>query len=332
MGTLGITRRAKRGDTGVTGVVASGAKLGSLPLAEILRRGWQRLMETRALTVMGFVGIVLGLVCLAVMMARQGVPIPPEGDLHKPASFDIAVGIYLLTIALLAPSAGFSERGKKRWVRWNVALFAYGYTIETVQVFRGLDPRFSKHGTPLDQIAGGVFFLVALGTLVLFIIMARRFFRRGRPDADSPLLLAIRYGSAAAIGAFIAGIWMSVIAGRTTGLAGNILPLHALGFHGLQAVPLIALLLLWSGYDSRETRKWVHATGVAWLAACAAVAWQTIAGRSVSEISAAPLATAFLLAVWAGIGLFAFSRWAATPATPRESPDTSKTPTESTRA
>jgi hypothetical protein len=306
----------------VTEAVASGAKLGSLPLAEIIRSGWRRLMETRALTVMGFVGIALGLICLAVMAARGGVPIPPEGDLSKPATFNIAVGIYILTITLLLPSAGFSERGRKRWVWWNVGLFAYAYIIETGQVFRGLDPRFSKHGTPWDQIAGGVFFLTALGVMVLFIIMAVKFFRRGRPDADSPIILAIRYGSAAALGAFTAGIWMSVIQGRTTGAAGNILPLHALGFHGLQAVPLIALLLLWSGYDSGETRKWVHATGIVWVAACAAVAWQTIAGRSISEMSAATLATGFLLAVWAGVGLFAFWRWASTPATPLESPDT----------
>jgi hypothetical protein len=299
----------------VTEAVASGAKLGSLPLAEIVRRGWRRMMEAPALVVMGFVGIGLGLICLAVMAARGGTPIPPEGNLSKPATFNIAVGIYILTTALLLPSAGFSERGRKRWVRWNVGLFAYAYIIETVQVFRGLDPRFSRHGTPLDQLAGGVFFLTALGVMVLFLIMAAKFFRRGRPDADSPVILAIRYGTAAAIGAFIAGIWMSVIQGRTTGAAGNILPLHALGFHGLQAVPLIALLLLWSGYDSGETRKWVHATGIVWVAACAAVAWQTIAGRSISEVSAAPLATAFLLAMWAGIGLFAFWRWATTPAT-----------------
>ena len=277
-------------------------------------------METRPLTVMGVIGVFLGLVCLGVMVSRGGVPIPPEGDLNKPASFNIAVGIYILTVALLLPSAGFSERGRKRWVWWNVGLFAYAYIIETVQVFRGLDPRFSKHGTPWDQIAGGVFFLTALGIMALFIIMAVRFFRRGRPDADSPIVLAIRYGTAAAIGAFAAGIWMSVIGGRTTGAAGNILPLHALGFHALQAVPLIALLLLWSGYSSRETKKWVHATGIVWVAACAAVAWQTIAGRSVSEVSPAPLATAFLLAVWIGIGLFAFWRWASTPATPHGSP------------
>ena len=57
-------------DAGVTEAVASGAKLGSLPLAEIIRRGWRRMMETPALVVMGFVGIGLGLICLAVMAAR----------------------------------------------------------------------------------------------------------------------------------------------------------------------------------------------------------------------------------------------------------------------
>jgi hypothetical protein len=297
-----------------------------MPLAEILRRGWARLMENRALTVMGVIGILLGMFCLVVMAARGGAPIPPEGDLHKPATFDIAVGIYLLTLALLLPSAGFSERGKKRWIAWNVGLFAYAFGIENIQIFRGLDPRFSRAAGPVDQILGGVFFLAALGTLVMFIIMAVRFFRRDRADRDSLVLLAIRYGSVAALGAFAAGIWMSAIQGRLTGEHGNVLPLHALGFHGLQAVPLVALLLIWSGADQRESRRWVHLTGVAWLTACAAVALQTIAGRSVFDVSPAMIVTAFVLAVWSGIALFALWRWARVP-TPRQSPDISRTPT-----
>lgn len=297
----------------------------AVPLSEILRAGWNRLMENRALAVLGAVGIFLGLLCLAVMAARGGVPIPPEGDLEKPASFNIAVGIYVLTVALLLPSARFSERGRKRWVRWNTVLFTYGYTIETVQTFRGLDPRFSRVAGPVDQILGGVFFLTALTIAVLFIIMTVRFFRRDHPDYHSPVLLAIRYGCVASIGAFAAGIWMSVIGGRTTGAAGNILPLHALGFHGLQAVPLIALLLLWSGADQHETRKWVHLTGIAWLIACAAVAWQTVAGRSIFDASPAMLVTAFVLIVWGAIAAFALWSWARVP-TPRGSPGISRTP------
>ncbi|HEV7387620.1 MAG TPA: hypothetical protein VGN73_03305 [Gemmatimonadaceae bacterium] len=281
-----------------------------LPLPEILRRARQRLMENRALVVMGTIGIVLGVICVAVFVARGGAPIPPEGDLTKAASFDTAIGIYLLTLALLVPSAGFSDRGRKRWVRWHIGLLTYAYAIETVQIFRGIDPRFSRVATPPEQILGMVFFLTALAVMVLFLIMAVKFFRSGRPDATSPVLLAIRYGAVTSIGAFIAGIWMSVIQGRHTGVSGNILPLHALGFHGLQAVPLVALLLVWAGATADETRKWVHITGIAWVIACAAVAQQTIAGRSIFDVSPTMMVAVFVLVVWGGGVLFAFARWA----------------------
>ena len=285
-------------------------KADPVPLAEILRRAKSRMMESWPLAVGGVVGITLGLICFAVLAARHGVPIPPEGDLTKSGSFDTAVGIYLLTLTLLLPSAGFTDRGRKRWVRWNIALFTYGYTIETVQIFRGLDPRFSKVGSPTDRILGLVFFVTALSIMTLFIIMAVKFFRRGRPDAESPVLLAIRYGCVTAIGAFAAGIWMSLIGGRHTGEAGNILPLHALGFHGLQAVPVVALLLTWGGANEDETRKWVHITGIAWVIACAAVAQQTIAGRSIFDVSPALLVSGFVLVVWTAMVVFAFWRWA----------------------
>jgi hypothetical protein len=295
-------------------------------LAEILGRARKIVAENRPLALMGGLGIVLGLICLGVLAARGGAPIPPEGDLTKSASFDIAVGIYLVTVTLLLPAARFSDRGRRRWIWWNVGLIAYAYTIETVQIFRGIDPRFSKVGTPADQIAGLVFFIEALTLMVLFIIMAVRFFRRDRPDANSPVLLAIRYACLTALGAFTAGIWMSVIGGRVTGQAGNILPLHALGFHGLQAVPMVALLLDWAGADVNEARKWVHLTGIAWVIACAAVAYQTIAGRSIFDVSAAIMVSAFVLVVWGACALFAFWRWARVPI-PRESPDISRMPT-----
>jgi len=275
---------------------------------------------------MGCVGIVLGLICVAVMMARGGRPIPPEGDLTKAASFDAAIGIYAITLALLLPSSGFSEKGRRRWMWWQIALMVYSYTIETVQIFRGVDPRFSHVATPVEQLLGLVFFLVALNVMVLFLILAASFFKRGRPDAGSPLLLAIRYACVAAIGGFAAGIWMSVINSRHTGVSGNILPLHALSFHGLQALPAVALLLTWAGTATDETRKWVHITGIAWLIACAAVAWQTIEGRSIFEVSPAIMVSVFVLIVWAACALFAFWRWARVPI-PRESPGISRMPT-----
>jgi hypothetical protein len=304
----------------------SGFSSSPLPLAEIIRRMRAGLGENLPLVIMGCIGIVLGLICVAVFLARGGAPIPPEGDLTKAASFDTAIGIYTITLALLVPEAGFSEKGRRRWMWWLIGLLAYSYTIETVQIFRGIDPRFSKVATPIEQILGGVFFLVALSVMVMFLIMAAKFFKRGRPDADSALLLAIRYGSLAALGAFAAGIWMSAIAGRQTGVSGNILPLHALGFHGLQAVPVVALLLSWAGATNHEARKWVHITGIAWTIACAAVAWQTIAGRSIFEASPAIMVSVFVLLVWGACALFAFWRWVRVPI-PRGSPGISRMPT-----
>ena len=297
----------------------------SIPVREIWRRARSRIAQTRPLAIMGAIGIALGLFCYVVLALRHGAPIPPEGDLTKAASFDLAVGIYAVTLAFLVPEARFSQRGQRRWIWWHVFLLIYSFSVETVQIFRGVDPRFSKVAGPVSQILGGIFFLQALTILVLFLIMAVRFFRSGRPDASSPLLLAIRYGCVAAIGAFAAGIWMSVIGGRHTGEAGNILPLHALGFHGLQAVPLIALLLLWSGVQAVDARRWVHITGVAWLIACAAVAQQTIAGRSIFDASPAMMVTAFVLLVWTAGGLLALVRWMRVPI-PRESPGISRTP------
>jgi hypothetical protein len=258
----------------------------------------------------------------------RGPFIPPEGELHKAITFDIAVGIYLLTIAFLVPYAGFSEKGRRRWVGWSIAIFLYSFSVETIQTLRGFDPRFSRVAPVPDQILGGIFGLVAIGMIVTFVILVKGFFRRGRSDGNSPTLLAIRYGCAATMAAFAAGLWMSALQGRQTGAAGNILPLHALGFHGLQAIPIIALLLAWSGASDTETRKWVHFTGIAWLVACAAVAWQTFIGRSVLEISPATLATAFFLIVWAAIALLAFWRWSrVTPSFRRRvSPDISRTP------
>jgi len=275
---------------------------------------------------MGCVGIVLGLICVAVLVARGGAPIPPEGDLTKAASFDTAIGIYAITLALLLPSAGFSDRGRRRWLWWQIGTMIYSYPIETIQIFRGVDPRFSKVATPLEQILGLVFFLVALTVMVLFLILAARFFRRGRADAGSPVLLAIRYACVGAIAGFAAGIWMSLINSRHTGASGNILPLHALAFHGLQAVPLVALLLTWAGATIEEARKWVHVTGIAWIVACGAVALQTIEGRSIFDVSPAIMVSVFVLIVWGACALFAFWRWVRA-STPPESPGISRMPT-----
>jgi len=258
---------------------------------------------------LGVIGLALAAACTAAAIFRGSLAVGAEGDLSKAITFDGAVGIYLLTLGLFVPLAGFTAQGLRRWLGWSIAIFAYAYGLETIQTLRGLDPRFTKIGRPVDQILGGVFFLVALGVITLFCILAVKLWRRDLHGADGVLLLGIRYGIAATAVGFAAGLCMSALAGRRVGTAGNILPLHAIGFHGLQAVPLVAWLLSRSTLSDQESRRWVHLAGAGWIAACLAIAWQTAAGQPVTEFSnAMALAVLFVLA-WSLIALRAARAW-----------------------
>jgi hypothetical protein len=174
----------------------------------------------------------------------------------------------------------------------------YGYGIETIETLRGFDPRFSRAAAGLDQIAQNFFILVAFGFIGTFIVLAVKLARRGTSHKDGLVLLAFRYAIGATMIAFAAGIWMSVIQGRYTGAAGNILPLHAFGFHSLQGIPLVAWLFSQSATPDREARRWVHAAGTAWVAACLGIAWQTATGRPVTEVSPAILVVVIALSCW----------------------------------
>lgn len=90
--------------------------------------------------------------------------------------------------------------------------------------------------TPLDQAAGGIFFLVALAILCCFVVLAVKYFCA----PTNSLTVAVRYGAAASFVAFGVRIWMSVVTrGRFVPDASNLLLPHAVGFHGLQVLPVL---------------------------------------------------------------------------------------------
>jgi hypothetical protein len=263
----------------------------------------------RALTAVAVLGIVLGIGCAIAIGVRGTQLVGAEGHLRKAMAFDIAVGIYLLTLILLLPLARFSRGGLAAWRVSLVLLTLYAYATENIQIARGIDPRFTRVGSATDQILGGVFFLTATGMIVTFAIVAWKVLARRTDGADGPLLLAIRYGGVAVFGAFAAGFWMSAAQGSRAGAEGSILPLHAIGFHGMQALPLVAILLTWAGVAAHRARPWIHAAGVAWLAACAAIAWQTAQGRSVLAVAPASGIAAGALLAWAVVAILAARTW-----------------------
>jgi hypothetical protein len=255
------------------------------------------LRRSPALVAAGALGFAMAGATTAVAAANGGWLLGPEGRLLEAAKFDVGVGIYLLTLALLLPLAPFGERGRRAWVACTVGLALFGYGVENVQAWRGLNPRFSRVAGPLDQAVGGLFFLTALALVVLFLVLASRFARRDALPDHPALRVSVLYAAGATLLSFASGIAMSALNGRAVGPAGNLMPLHAAGIHALQAVPLAALL--WGG--GARLAPWVHVAGIGWLALCAGLAAQAATGH-------APVAPTPALALSAaGAGAWALS-------------------------
>ena len=122
-------------------------------------------------------------------------------------------------------------------------------------------------------------------------------------------MAAARWAGASMLIGFLAGIWLSANQGRFVGEAGNLLPLHAVGFHALQAIPVVALLLGWSAVSVETGRLWVHVAGSAWVAACVAIWWQTALGRPVTDLAGAGIISVGFLGVWTIAALRALIAW-----------------------
>lgn len=260
-----------------------------------------------ALVACGIAAFVLALVCAVTAALRGGWSVPPEGRLLDAFKFEVGVGIYFLTLALLLPLSGMSERGRRRWLAWTEVVAAYFITVETVQALRGLDPRFTEAGGVADQVAGVIFGVSAFGILVLFVILARGFFRAGTLKDHPSLRLAIRYGIAGMALAFGSGVVMSILQTRVIAETGSLMPMHAAGFHGVQAVPLVALLVGWSVLAQPTRVRLTHAAGIGWLLLCIGLLWQALAGWPPTAATAANAVAATGGALWAGCLVAAFA-------------------------
>ena len=257
---------------------------------------WAVFARERGLTMVGVAGVVLASLCL-IAVAVRGRFIPPEGKMLDAATFCFGVGVFTLTVALLLPLAGFTPTGRRRWRRGFYVFAVYGLAVESIQAFRGLDPRFTEAGGSIDVIAGIIFGLTALSNTVLFVILGLRFFRSDVLADRSELRLGIRYGATAVTLSFAVGIAMSVNSGRDIGEQGDLLLSHALGVHGIQAIPAVALLASAAGLIPPTT--WLHAAGIGWLAACTAALIQAILGHPTLEPSILTALIVAGLAVWA---------------------------------
>ncbi|HEY3365370.1 MAG TPA: hypothetical protein VGK74_09995 [Symbiobacteriaceae bacterium] len=248
---------------------------------------------------------VIAAAILAAVVAVRGALIPPEGNLVKPITGMMAMSFILVSAAAFLPLAGYSHAARLTW-RWVMVLCAmYAMVFEPLQHFRGLDPRVSFHDGPVDLVFRWIYFVTSQAYVALFAALAWRFFQGSTSDRRPLLTLGIRYGLVSVCGlAFTAGYWMLsnwwfADHERYVGASGDVIWLHAFGFHGLQCLPLIAWLFEQTTLPAATARRWVHIGGISWLAAGAMIAWQTALGWSVTELSPISAVGAALFLVWA---------------------------------
>lgn len=253
------------------------------------------------LVLTGLLGFLLAGIC-AVWVLLYGGPVSPDGNVKNAFSFNAAMGLFLLSTAAIIPVSSVGVKGRV-FFRWSYIIIAlYSYFAETMQNFRGVDPRFVMGGTPFNVTIGSIFTIVALSLIPCYLFLAIQYFRRKVYILRPELVLGIRYAMIAVFFSFAAGLWISFNHGRIVGLNGNIIWLHGLGFHALQAVPLVAWLTERTSLTTKARSKMIHVTGITYLLGLVAIGWQTYLGHSIIEWSALPLLVCccFIISLAAG--------------------------------
>jgi hypothetical protein len=253
----------------------------------------------RALIITGLIGFLLS-AGISIFIFFNDPIIAPEGNMRDAFSFNAAIGMFILSIAAILPLSRFGAR-KRKVVRW-LFIFAsiYSYTIETLQNFRGINPRFSREGTVVDIAAGMLFGVISLVLVALTIVLMVHFLRMKQPHGRPFLIMGIRYAFLSVLAANSAGIWMILLQDRLTGGAGNLIVLHGVGFHALQTLILPAWLLEKAQIHEKYKKTMIHTGSIAWMLMVIVLGIQTALGQTIFEITILPIIALLFFLIWFG--------------------------------
>jgi hypothetical protein len=257
--------------------------------------------QERGMIATGLLGFVLAIGC-ACWALVAGAETGTDGNLWKAFSFNSALGLFLLSTAAIMPVSGMGHKMAAFFRVSYISLALYSYFAETVQHIRGVNPRFPVNGSLFDDIVAGGFTLVALLLVVFYVLFASYFFKKRTLEKNPELVLGTRYAMLSVMVSFAGGVAISVNSSRFVGAEGNLIWLHGLGFHAIQALPFIAWLAAGTMYAHASRRMLVHISGIAFFLGLMAMGWQTLLGRGLLEWSALPLTAAacFILVTAAG--------------------------------
>ncbi|WP_338786904.1 hypothetical protein [Metabacillus sp. FJAT-53654] len=256
------------------------------------------------LVVTSSIGFILA-AGIAIYLFFQDPIILPEGNVKDAFSFNTAIGVFILSIAAILPFSQFRDRSRKM-MRWLFIITAlYAYAVETIQNFRGLNPRFSREGSVFDIIAGILFGVDSLVLVTLALLLTIQFFRLKAPVERPLLILGIRYALLSVFVANLGGVWMILLQDRFTGDAGNLIVLHGIGFHALQTLIVPGWFLERAQINEKLKKSLIHYGSIAWMLSIIVIGIQTGLGNTVFELSTFPILAIILLFIWLGTTIFA---------------------------
>jgi hypothetical protein len=257
---------------------------------------------------MAFTGILAVLMVVASLLGAIFDPkiITGEAAWVKPAKFGLSFAIYAASLiwmlSLLKPSA---------WVRWAGILTAVGFTVEVLQVLRGVRSHFNQ-ATPFDNtlwLLMGVFVgVIWVAGLIVAVLVWRA------PNVNPTLALALKLGVVLMlVGALLAG-FMTVPTPEQLALgdAGKPMPLsgtntfgapeggpglpfvgwstvggdgriaHFVGLHALQVLPLVGWWISRrSRWSTSQRNRLVILSSLGYGGVMALLAWQAQRGQSI---------------------------------------------------
>lgn len=270
---------------------------------------WECYRKEKGFVWAGLVGILLGLMAVFFFLLH-GNDIPPEGKWTKVITFDLGIGIFSLTTAIVAPLIKMTARQRK-WFNYTLITSIWvGYAIETVQNARGFDPRFTKVGMIWDHLAAMVFGVICILLAGCIVFALIRLFRE--KIGTDRYNLSLRYAFLSNLLGVLSGVWMILIQGRVTGDGVDIMALHFIGFHGYQAVPMIAWLLNQRQDSIDQMQKAVHLAGWSWLSLYFFLLLHFVFGHSIVQMTFYSFAGAISLIIYGLVALYSLHQWVRT--------------------
>lgn len=266
-----------------------------------------------------------GLALAALTVAAVGLLLDPRTITGapawlKPAKFGLSVALYLVTLRWMVSRVEGHRRLLAAAAVVLVACLGTELVLIDLQAARGTTSHFNESSV-FDAAVyfsmGGLISVVFLATIVAGVLVLRA---RG---ADRAIAAGVRWGLVLALLGMAEAVLMTVNFGWSDGgghtvggidggpglpitgwstLHGDLRIGHFLGLHGLQALPILAFLLVRTGLSERVRTRLTGIAGLGYAGVVALVTWQALRGQPLLAPDAATFVAAAVLATVVLVG------------------------------